>query len=164
MGAAQDLPEVESLASLARDERAPLIPIQVPLADIGGFVTGPLVHFREGDRLAPEPHIVQEDAMSQRILAGQQTGAIWTADRAARYGVLEVDAFFDQAIQVRRAYIVVAGVAGRFRPPLVGENKNHVRFLPRHRCLTSPPAQHERCGAKAGCFQQISSFHDLHRH
>ena len=47
VGAAQDLPEIESLPPLGRDERAATVAVEMPLADIGGFVA------RAADRLPP---------------------------------------------------------------------------------------------------------------
>jgi hypothetical protein len=102
-----------------------LVAIQVPLADVGGFVAGTLVRLGEGNRLIPEQHIIQEDAVSQGVLARQQTGAVRAANGTARHSVLEIHTLVGQAIQVGRPHVPVAGVARSLGPPLVGKDVDH---------------------------------------
>ena len=100
VSAAESFPEFEPLSPLARNERASLVAVKVPFADVARFVAGPLVHLGNGDGIVLQPHIVQEHTVCQRVLSRQQARAIGAAHRAARDGVLEVDAFGGKLVQV----------------------------------------------------------------
>ena len=77
-------------------------------------------------------HIIDEDAVSQRVLTGQQAGARGTADGNAGYGMGEVNALCGQAVQMWSLYLVVAGVSCVLHSPLIGEDIDDVGAILGH--------------------------------
>ena len=98
VGALARLPVIEPKALLRRDVcQPPAIlaigaAVHMPLPDVAGAIAGTAEGFAQGRPLRLQFHIVDEDAMSERILAGDQAGAIGTADGASGNGRLEVGA------------------------------------------------------------------------
>ena len=81
-------------------------------------------------------HVVDKDAVGQRILAGEQGRPRRAADRAAGHGMGQVDALAGQAVDVGRLHVGVARVAGGLGAPLIGKDIDDVGTIPHRRYLT----------------------------
>jgi len=79
--ALEDLPIIKALLAIFGNVIATAAGIDVPLADVCGVVAGVSANFGEGHCLVSKRSIVKEQAVSQRILACEQTGAIRRTDR-----------------------------------------------------------------------------------
>src|SRR5215471_19761797 len=121
----------------------------MPFADVAGAIAGfgETLAERWGIRLQFD--IVDEDAVSEGVLASHDAGAGGTADGASGNGVIEADAFVRQAIEHGRVDVRVAVVAGRLRTPLVRDDEQNVG-LPRAGCSC-------RRHGQGGGFQEVSS-------
>jgi hypothetical protein len=128
----EDLPIVKALPPLGRDVAGAPVPVDVPLADIGGGIA--ILGERIGQAVAVglQVDVVDEHAVRERVLARQQARSIRRANRAAGDSVGEIHALPRQAIQVGRTHDRVAGIAGRLCTPLVAKDKNHVGLFDAH--------------------------------
>ena len=71
-------------------------------------------------------HVIDENAVGQRVLTGQQAGAGGAADGNAGHGMGEADALRGQAVEMWCLYLRVTGVSGVLHPPLVSEDIDNV--------------------------------------
>jgi hypothetical protein len=70
VGAFLDLPIIKALAPFPGNEGGTAaVSVDVPFADARGVVAGVLEHFRQGDRICGERHVVEEDAVGEGALA-----------------------------------------------------------------------------------------------
>ena len=100
----------------------------MPFADIRSFVAGLVIRLGDGNRVVVQSHIVQKNAVRERVSTRHQARPIRAAHRTAGHRVTEADAFCSQLVEVRRANVWIARVAGRLRTPLIREDKDKIRF------------------------------------
>ena len=142
MGAFAGFPVIETEALLRRDvgQSPPIVAVRaavdVPLADETGAVTGAAEDFPQGRTFRLQFHVVDENAMGERILAREEAGAIRAAHGASRHGVFEIHAFRFQAVEHRGADIDIPAVSRRLRTPLIREQEQDVGTTPalRQKC------------------------------
>ena len=153
----ENLPVIEALPALARDERrAAAVPVDVPLADAARVVASGLENLWQRHGIRAERHVVQKNAVRLRPLPREQRGARGGTHRHARDSLGEVHGCALEAIQVRRVDVRIAREAEGLRPPLVGDDEEDVgsRGLVR-RAKRLAPREGERdeydgeCGAAA---------------
>jgi hypothetical protein len=103
------LPIAESEALLGRDVREPPsilavgAAVKVPFADEAGRVSGAAERLGQRGTVRLQLHIVDEDAVGERILPRHQAGAKRAANGATRNCGLKIDALGGQAIEHRSA-------------------------------------------------------------
>ena len=146
VGAVGGSPEAEPLAARARRrERAPTVAVQVPLADVRGVVAGVAEDGAEGRPVGGKPHVVEEHAVGERILAGEHRGAPRGTDGNAGDRRVEHHPLRRQAVH-RRGLDGGSLVACRTRAVLVGEDEDDVG-VSRHRlypCSERPACSSHR--------------------
>ena len=99
---------------------------QVPLADVGCFVTG-LLHIRPQRLYIGREHdIIAEAADIRRPFAGLEHGAAGAADGLRGEGQVKPGAFRSQLIQNRRNGKLLTVAAAGIRPLLVGKVQQNV--------------------------------------
>ncbi len=129
MGAFENLPVIETLPPLARNEVRPAAPVHVPLADAAGVVAVRLQLLGEGDGVGVQLNIIEENPVRLRALAGEHRRAHRRTHGHARDGLGEVDALALEAVEVRRLHIRIGCVAERLRAPLIGDDQQDVWFF-----------------------------------
>ena len=72
--------------------------INMPLTDIAGFITGLAVNFSYSRCLGIQWLVVIKQSVSKPVLPGQQTPAIRSTYRTARYRIREINALFLEII------------------------------------------------------------------
>ena len=128
MGTFAHPPEIKALPSFFRYIFCSAMTVNVPFADIAGFVTGLAINLADSDRIGIQGLIVVENAVSKPVLPGQKACTIWTANRTTRDGVAEIDAFLSKSIKIRRLYSFIARIPGRLGAPLIREQIKDVGF------------------------------------
>ncbi len=100
--------------------------VNVPFADVSGAVTGVAKRFTQGGPVGFQFHVIDDDAVGERVLTGEQAAALRTADGAAGNGVGEVDALFFETIEHWRSDIGVAVVADGLCAPFITLHEEQV--------------------------------------
>lgn len=126
----QYLPELETLTPVPGDKGTSFVSVQMPFADIRGVVAGSVVRLGNGNSVIVQSHVVQKDAVGKWVPACHQARTIRAAHRTARHSVTEIDALSCEFVQVWRQHILISGIAGSLRAPLVREDKDKIRLLP----------------------------------
>ena len=100
---------------------------QVPLADVGSFVTGILLHvLTQGLNALGQHHIVAEAAGLGGVLTGLEQSAAGTADGLGSESILKLHALSSQLVQVGGNVQGLAVAAAGVPALLVGEIEDNV--------------------------------------
>ena len=126
MGAFQGLPVVEAVAAFGRNVFRTAMTVDVPLADPGRVVAFLGEGLPQARAAVGKGHVVDENAVGQGVLAGEQTTAPGGTNRPARHRVGEIDAFPREPVQMRRGDLAIPGVTRILGAPLIGEYKDDV--------------------------------------
>jgi hypothetical protein len=128
MRAFEHLPIIKALKAFARDKvRAP-VSVQVPFADAARVVAFGLQNLGDGGRAGIERNVIEENAVRQWPLSGQQRRARGRTDRQTGDGVNESETLRREPVEVRRFDVRIAYESERLRPPLVGQHDENVRL------------------------------------
>lgn len=101
----------------------------MPFTEEAGGVAGALEILREIERAWGDGAIVVDDAVTERVKAGEDGGAARGAERGGDERVFEVDAVASEGVEVWRLGYGVAHKAHRIEAMIIGEDKNNVLRL-----------------------------------
>jgi len=102
------------------------VTVEVPLADPPGVIPGAVQFVGDAVPIVRQADVIDEQAVGQRVLAGDQAGPRRRADRAVGDVGVEVDRLPGEAVEVRGFDVRIARVAGGVGAPLVGKDVDKV--------------------------------------
>lgn len=120
----------------------PATPIDMPLANIGGVIAALFERIAQANGVAANGHIVDNNAMCERILSGQKAATPGATNRPASDSVGKVGTFSCELINIGGPDLMVARIAKSLHTPLVRQQEDNIRFF--HEGLLLNSVDHQR--------------------
>ena len=108
---------------------AQFIGIQMPLADVGSFITAFGQHMADAALIGVHADFIDDHAGRRGVLAGEQRSTVRCAHRMAGNSLTEVHAISMEGVNIGRLSVLVAGIAAGSAPELIGKNVEQIRSL-----------------------------------
>lgn len=153
MTAVESLERLHPTPSPARWHKAGLgRAVHVPFADVMSRITGIRENLRHGALAGWQHEVVMNHAVLVGVAAGQDAGAVGSANGVGGVGASKADPLLRQAVEVRRPHIGIPGVPEGAPAPLIGQDEQHI----------GPVLEGSGC-RHGGTGQQCSAAHVWHQ-
>ncbi len=126
VGTFQGFPVVKTLTAFRWNVCGTAAPIHMPLADIGGIISGLFEGLANANNIITQVYIIYEYAVAERILPGKKRCPGGAAYRATRYGMCKIDALRGQAMGIWRLHYAVTAITTCLGALLIGKDVDDI--------------------------------------